>query len=363
MLDFYIIQDFISILNKDKMKKLSKILIFISITFSYSKILSQDTTYYDANWKITTTNQALYFFTKPYKHTEYPIKADDIDIITEHLKTIVDSLGLKKEIKKIDFCYSLIPDSIFIGKKVKVYYKDHFYSNINQYDSLDKVDWPNEQIRKRSGESYKKWNRPMDSDTGKIVWVFKKFFNEGYPMTDGKVYLVQIDNYYIPIVGKGLTMTDKESWAEYRKRVDTILPEKTPISFILTPGISLQTQTFMELNLTFAKIECGPCNGCSIAGPMIGIESNLNQDHWIYAPKIGFQAAALLMTFRGSVINYIDKGHTDLRILPEIGIGLMGAINLTYGYNIPLLKFEIPTISRHRISLTINLARQIWYHL
>ena len=132
---------------------------------------------------------------------------------------------------------------------------------------------------------------------------------------------------------------------------------------ILSPGVSLQGNgnIYAELNLMLAKLESGgPCNPSALTGPRIGIETNFRNDHFVYAPKIGWEASGLLFCFRGNAVTYIDKGKVDLRILPEIGLSLLSGINLIYGYNIPLLDYRTTATTRHRLTLTVNLDFDLW---
>jgi hypothetical protein len=125
---------------------------------------------------------------------------------------------------------------------------------------------------------------------------------------------------------------------------------------ILSPGISYQGQWFGEVNLMRAKITgAGPCSAPVIGGARLGVEFNFDRHHFVYAPKLGFEVSTMLISLRGNAIAYIDDGKTDLRLLPEIGLSLLGLANLNYGYGAPLLKFEATAATRHRISLTVNL--------
>jgi hypothetical protein len=144
-----------------------------------------------------------------------------------------------------------------------------------------------------------------------------------------------------------LLMLSSSSFGQTKK-------ERSDYRLILSPGLSFQGQVFGELNLMYAKMENGgPCNPPVIYGLRLGVETNFNKDHFVYAPKIGYELNGLI-SFRGNIITYIDNGHTDLRILPEIGIGFI-YFSLNYGYSIPILDFRTPDISRSRISLTFNL--------
>lgn len=113
---------------------------------------------------------------------------------------------------------------------------------------------------------------------------------------------------------------------------------------------------FGEVNLMLANYNSGgPCNPPVISGPRIGIESHLKQNSKVHAPKIGYEISGSIICLRGNLINYNFNGKNDLRILPEIGLSLFGAVNLTYGYNIPITNYEIVNLSRNRFTLTFNL--------
>ena len=132
---------------------------------------------------------------------------------------------------------------------------------------------------------------------------------------------------------------------------------------ILSPGVSTQGNGnyYSEMNLMYAKLDLGgPCTPSTLYGPRIGIETNFNNDHFVYAPKIGWEGSALLFGIRGSIIGYIDQGQVDLRFLPEIGISLFSGVNLFYGYNIPLRNFRTTATTKHRLTLTINLDFDLW---
>ncbi|MBB6609912.1 hypothetical protein H7F15_02580 [Pontibacter sp. Tf4] len=135
------------------------------------------------------------------------------------------------------------------------------------------------------------------------------------------------------------------------------LPERR---LILSPGLSFQNQVFGEVNLMYSRLELSH-SGTAIYGPRIGIETNFNPEHFIYAPKIGYELSGLIFSFRGSAVGYIDNRKLDLRLLPEAGLSLLGAVNLTYGYNIPVSDFRTAEISNHKISLITNLNWDLWH--
>ncbi|MCP2043912.1 hypothetical protein [Pontibacter sp. HSC-36F09] len=144
------------------------------------------------------------------------------------------------------------------------------------------------------------------------------------------------------------------------KGQDTPIKDKPKL--ILSPGISYQGQFLGEINLMYASQYIGH-GGNAIWGPRVGIEANINKDRFIYAPKLGFELSGLLIAVRGNVVGYIDDKRLDLRLLSEAGISLLGAVNLTYGYNLPVLNFKSLEIASHRIMLTANVHREIWHAL
>lgn len=140
------------------------------------------------------------------------------------------------------------------------------------------------------------------------------------------------------------------------------LPDEDKPKLILSPGMSYQGQFFGEMNLMYSKYYIGH-GGNAIWGPRLGVEVNFNKDRFIYAPKVGYELSGLLLAVRGNAVGYIDNKRLDLRLLPEAGISLLGAVNLTYGYSLPVLNFKSKEVARHRITLTANLHRELWYAL
>ncbi len=336
--------------------KLTFIVITLFIYLCSSITFSQDTTFYDVDWNNTTKDKASYFFTKPYLDNPYPEMDGKVDTLKNNH---ILSFG-NRSITKIDFCFHLIPDKFFIGKKVKIYNNGHAYRTLNLSNDID---WPSEEIREKSGENFPKWKAPKDGDTVEICWVFNRFpsleSRKNYPDI---VYIVKYKDYFVPVSGKGLTMIDHKQYQIESSTVTntTTTQHKIPISYVLAPGLIYQNQLFGELNLLFAKIECAMCAPCVIYGPYIGVESNFNSKNHIYGFKAGYQIAMLPISLRGSVVNYMDNKQSDLRLLPEIGLSFLGIVNLNYGYNIPLLAFQSNSIAKHRLSLVINLSRELW---
>ena len=128
---------------------------------------------------------------------------------------------------------------------------------------------------------------------------------------------------------------------------------------ILSPGVSYQKEFFGELSIMYAETAMNH-TGFGIYGPKLGVELNFKSDNFIYAPKLGFEIDVLFFSVRANIVSYIDSGDVDLRLLPEVGFSFLGLANLTYGYSIPVLSYRIEDISRHRVTLTFNLSRDLW---
>lgn len=128
---------------------------------------------------------------------------------------------------------------------------------------------------------------------------------------------------------------------------------------IFSPGVSYQKDFFGELSIMYAETAMNH-TGLGIYGPKVGVEVNFDSKNFIYAPKLGFEVDVLFFSLRASAVSYIDKGDVDLRILPEVGLSFFGLANLTYGYSIPTLNYRAHDVSRHRVTLTFNLSRDLW---
>jgi hypothetical protein len=123
----------------------------------------------------------------------------------------------------------------------------------------------------------------------------------------------------------------------------------------IAPAVSYQGQFFGELNIMYAEGEgtYGPC-GDPLIGARIGVEANFDKDHFIYAPKIGYEIIACPILFRLNIIDYVDNSNMDLRILPEIGLAYLDIVTLAVGYNAPILKFKTD-ITKFCITLTFEI--------
>lgn len=95
-------------------------------------------------------------------------------------------------------------------------------------------------------------------------------------------------------------------------------------------------------------------------GYRLGVETNFKSNNFIIAPKLNAEVNITALSARIGFISYIQKDVFDLRFLPEIGLTLTGAVNLMYGYSVPLLSNRADDISGHRVTLTFNISEWVW---
>lgn len=130
--------------------------------------------------------------------------------------------------------------------------------------------------------------------------------------------------------------------------------------FAFSPGVIVQREVFTEANLTYGDIENTKML-VGISGYRLGIESNLKSGkEFTIAPKFGYEIAMTLLTIRVSGIQYFQNGNSEFRLVPEAGICLGGAVNLTYGYGIRFKSDEITNLAQHRLSLTLNINKTLF---
>lgn len=118
----------------------------------------------------------------------------------------------------------------------------------------------------------------------------------------------------------------------------------------------------LSLGTAFAKnsfigevgVIYGFTNPIGIMGLKIGSEFLLNTN-FCMGPKIGAEIDIALLSTRLSLINYTNFKAYEPKITPEIGFSILGYVNITYGYNIPLTPKRIKHIPTHRLSITVNL--------
>jgi hypothetical protein len=89
-------------------------------------------------------------------------------------------------------------------------------------------------------------------------------------------------------------------------------------------------------------------------GPVLGFETKFSRNDYVYGIKIGYFLDFIHLfgfSFRINSIIYNNQDQLDMRIQPEIGLIIVGALRVSYGYNFALLKTVNEEIGRHRITL------------
>jgi len=190
--------------------KIFRLIILLILSISSLELIAQEISYYDHDWNPTTEDKAQYYFVTIDNYPKYRLntfvkyrkKLEKYE--KKFSKKILKEIGTK-EINEINFQDSDY-DSIYIGKTAKMFSAGDIYPYLYKY-KIDSIDWPSEQIRKRSEVCYENWNEIEDGTIGKIIWRFNNFKSS----TNRTVFLLQIDDYYMPIAGSGLTLIDKYS--------------------------------------------------------------------------------------------------------------------------------------------------------
>lgn len=107
---------------------------------------------------------------------------------------------LEKDIVKSLICHSQT-DSLLIGNRVKVVNNKQVYDYLCR-SSTKEIDWPNSEVKNKSGVCSDSWKGLDNGSIATIIWRFKNFkTNSG-----DNVFLIKIDNYYIPIACSGLEL-------------------------------------------------------------------------------------------------------------------------------------------------------------
>ncbi|MCF1192351.1 hypothetical protein LRR18_12220 [Mangrovimonas sp. AS39] len=97
---------------------------------------------------------------------------------------------LEKSEEPIDFCGKLKIVEKLIGQKVKIWHDGGIYKTIN---GTDRIQWPNEELKKIAGKEYWQDFEPKIGDIGEIVHISKSKYDEVF-------YVLKIDSYYVPIL-------------------------------------------------------------------------------------------------------------------------------------------------------------------
>lgn len=139
-------------------------------------------------------------------------------------------------------------------------------------------------------------------------------------------------------------------------------PGSSKVDFAFSPGFIYQGQPAAEINVLAGHYESGMCAGNAFSGVRFGLETNFKSgSEHLFAPKIGVEISGMFLCMRATLLSYVSSRDIQFRFLPEIGISFLGLANLTYGYAFPLNNPQAIDLSRHRITLSINLNGKLFY--
>jgi hypothetical protein len=111
---------------------------------------------------------------------------------------------LEKDIVKNMICTSKT-DSIFVGKKVKIVNGKEVYDYLCS-SSTKGIDWPSSEIKNNSGVCSEKWEGVKNGGTATIIWKFENFKTS----SGDNVFIIKIDDLYVPIACSGLELIVKD---------------------------------------------------------------------------------------------------------------------------------------------------------
>jgi hypothetical protein len=187
-----------------------RLIFLLAFTNMSFELTAQEISYYDQNWNLTTVSKANYYFVTIENYPKYRMNTlvKYRKKIEKHEKRISNKILREigtKELKEINFQASEY-DSIYLGRLVKVFSAGEIYDYLCK-TSNDSIDWPSNMIKEKTGVCNKKFIELKEGAIGIIVWEFHHFKSSH----NKTVFLLQIDDYYIPIDGSALTLCDKYS--------------------------------------------------------------------------------------------------------------------------------------------------------
>lgn len=77
----------------------------------------------------------------------------------------------------------------------------------------------------------------------------------------------------------------------------------------------------------------------------------------IYGLKVGYEMNARIVALGLEAKYQTDLLLSDVMLTPKIGFGLMGIVNIFYGFNISFFNLPFPGIGRHQFSIVFNYNR------
>ena len=95
-----------------------------------------------------------------------------------------------------------------------------------------------------------------------------------------------------------------------------------------------------------------------IYGPAVGLELAGNATEFVLAPRLSYEVVKVAVGMKLDATYYLNQDlRGDLRLTPQLGFCPLGALNIYYGYAIPVAGTRIEGVGGHRISVYINTLR------
>ncbi|TKC13140.1 hypothetical protein FA048_05875 [Pedobacter polaris] len=85
-----------------------------------------------------------------------------------------------------------------------------------------------------------------------------------------------------------------------------------------------------------------------------------NANNHIYGIKAGYELNARILALGLEAKYQTDFKDNDIILTPKIGVGVMGVLNLFYGYNISTNKSPFPYIRHHQFSIVCNFNNEFF---
>lgn len=125
-------------------------------------------------------------------------------------------------------------------------------------------------------------------------------------------------------------------------------------------GAGVQRNFYTELGIAKRKQVFG-CTGFSANAYYLALElhpsiSKEQKDN-IYGVKIGYEFNAMLPIIGIEGKYQTDFSQNDFIITPKVGLGLLGDLNVFYGYNISMNDRPFDSVGRHQFSIICNFGK------
>jgi len=140
-----------------------------------------------------------------------------------------------------------------------------------------------------------------------------------------------------------------KKWTNYRTSIRTGLGAQE--SFYFEVGISRLKYIYNDLGYA-----SGAYYGAFEWTPTFSPDKERN----IYGLKIGYEINARILALGIETKFQSDRKENDFVITPKIGFGVLGVVNLFYGYNISTTGNPFSRIGNHQFSIVCNLNRHIF---